>query len=177
MNVQRLRLGIARAARAVVRVWRQYAMQASVPHPRVTYSWRSPGSDLATARWLDDCRRLHARVGARPRPTLMYVSHEQLRQIFTDPRWASAYDATPPPRPARPPQVSEGHAPQPTAESMDSRPVAPSSPAAASDEHADRELRRLVFIRDLVRRGIYNEGFDPAHLPEQYRPPADDPAL
>jgi hypothetical protein len=107
----------------------------------------------------------------------MHVSREQLRQIFTDPRWASAYDAALPPRPPRAPLVSEAHAPQPAAESVDVRSAVPSRPAAASEDQAERERRRLTFIRDLVRRGIYNEGFDPAQLPEQYRPPADDQAL
>ncbi|HEV2235059.1 MAG TPA: hypothetical protein VGR57_00225 [Ktedonobacterales bacterium] len=175
MNVHRLKLWLGRAAQSVRRAWRQYAGRSRTIQPPMRYSAHAPSSDLASARWLDDARRLRARPGARPRPTLTQVSREQLRQILTDPRWASAYDAALPPRPPRPPLLGEAHAPQPAGESTDSRPAVPSRPAAASEDQADRQ-RRLAFIRDLVRRGIYNEGFDAAHLPEQYRPHPDAPA-
>ncbi|HEY7983423.1 MAG TPA: hypothetical protein VID73_04605 [Ktedonobacterales bacterium] len=175
MNVHRLKLWLARTAHTLQHAWRQAAGRPATVRPRATYSAHAPGSDLASARWLDDARRLRARPGARPRPALPHVSREQLRQIFTDPRWASAYDAAVPPRPPRAPLLGEAHAPQPAAESTDSRPAVPSRPAAASEDQADRERRRLAFIRDLVRRGIYNEGFDATHLPEQYRPRPDAP--
>jgi hypothetical protein len=179
MNVQRLKLAIVRVTRLLVHAWRQSSAQAGPVHPRASYGLRAPGSDLATARWLDDSRRLRARNSARPHPTLAQVSREQLRQIFTDPRWASAYDAAGGSRPPRAPTVGEASVQQPSAESVDSRPVVPSRPAAASEDAGDqgaRERRRLAFIRDLVRRGIYNEGFEPAQLPEQYRPRPEDPA-
>jgi hypothetical protein len=34
----------------------------------------------------------------------------------------------------------------------------------------ERERRRLLFMRELVGRGIYNEGFTPERMPDQYRP-------
>jgi hypothetical protein len=50
------------------------------------------------------------------------------------------------------------------------------NPAPSADGLTDRERRRLVFLRELVRRGAYNEGFAPGRLPDQYRPPAGGPS-
>jgi hypothetical protein len=179
MNVQRLKLAIVRLQRLLLRAGRQAAAPVVPIHPRTPHGAPAPGSDLAAARWLDDSRRLRARPSARSRPALAHVTREQLRQIFTDPRWASAYDAALSPRPPRAPSGGEARAPQSAAESVDSRPAVPSRPAAASEDagtHEARARRRLAFIRDLVRRGIYNEGFEPAQLPEQYRPRPEDAA-
>ena len=179
MNVQRLKLAIVHLQRRLLRARRRVSAAPVSVHPRSSSGALAPGTDLASARWLDDSRRLRARAGARPRPALAQVTRDQLRQIFTDPRWASAYDAARLPRPPRTPTGSETRAPHSAGESIDSRPAVPSRPAAASEdtgERAARERRRLAFIRDLVRRGIYNEGFEPAQLPEQYRHRPEDAA-
>jgi hypothetical protein len=175
MSVQRLKAWLSHIARA----WsaRSVARKPTVPAQRTlsTVGQTAPlRSGLASGRWLDDSRRLRARPAPRPRPALSPASREQLRRILRDPTWAVTYDATLAPRPPRTPPPSDPRAPQPSGESASSRPLATPSPAAASEDQADREQRRLRFVRDLVRRGVYNEGFDSTHLPDQYRPKASD---
>jgi hypothetical protein len=179
MDVQRLKLAIVRLKRLLLRAWGRPSDPTRPDHPHAFSGTLAPGSGLASARWLDDSRRLRARPSTRSRPALAQVTREQLRQIFTDPRWASAYDAARSSRPPRPPAGGEGRPTHSAGEAVDSRPAVPSRPAAASEDagtHEARARRRLVFIRDLVRRGIYNEGFGPAQLPEQYRPRPEDAA-
>jgi hypothetical protein len=178
MNVQHLKLWIARIASGFLRRGLASRGRGLAGNPPAPQSARLAGGDLASARWLADARRLRRRPIPRPRPMLTQVSREQLRQIFTDPRWASAYDAALPPRPPIAPKLGDPHPAYPSSEPLESRPSVPSRPAAASEDAQDQAARerRLTFIRDLVRRGIYNEGFEPDQLPEQYRPRPEEPA-
>lgn len=43
-----------------------------------------------------------------------------------------------------------------------------SAASLAAIEQLDATQRRLIFLRYLVRQGIYNEGFGSHPLPEQY---------
>ncbi len=63
--------------------------------------------------------------------------------------------ATPSPS-ALPPDISVGFTGELSAESL------------AAIEGMDATQRRLVFLRYLVRQGVYNEGFGERVLPEQY---------
>lgn len=126
------------------------------------------GSGLATSHWMADARRLRARPV--PRPALPAPAREQLRQIFRDPRWTVAYNAAPAVRPPRTPLTGTPQPTQPSSEPAAGRPRTSQGPSSAADGQGLHERRRLVYVRELVRRGIYNEGFDPSRLPEQYRP-------
>lgn len=131
---------------------------------------------LASGTWLEDARRLRARPLSRLGSSA--PSREHVHQILYDPHWAAAYSATHPehfPRtsPASEPHETERHA---------RRGEPASRPLTSSARQEDRESpslsslrarRRLVYVRELVRRGIYNEGFTPGALPEQYRPHPD----
>lgn len=126
---------------------------------------RLHGAGLASSRWLDDSRRLRMRP-SRP-PALPPPSREHLRQILRDPRWAAVFDTS---QPSRSPRVA-----QQAVESPSSRPLSTPIPPTSTGSFSDEERRRLVFVRQLVRRGVYNEGFAPAQLPEQYRHRATGP--
>jgi hypothetical protein len=178
MNVQRLKLWIARIAGSLLRRGLAASERDVAGNPQAPQGARLAGGGLASARWLADTRRLRPRPVPRPRPVVAHLAREQLRQIFTDPRWASAYDAALPPRTPTAPRFVDPHPAQPSSEPLETRPSVPSRPAAASEDAQDQAARErhLAFIRDLVRRGIYNEGFEPAQLPDQYRPRPEDPA-
>lgn len=160
-----------------------------------------PRSDLASSHWMEDARRLHGRVpfahlgtlppgirphaSARPQPRdarpprpARSPRDEQLREILRDPRWAAfdGHHGTPPP-----PRLPRGIDPRLThrpGEGVISRPMTTPSPSPTGDAQpaplTEREQRRLVFMRELVGRGVYNEGFAPAQVPDQYRPKPPD---
>jgi hypothetical protein len=119
-----------------------------------------PSGGLATARWLDDARRLRpvrlrpAGLGERARPTTRPSAGGESRRE----RESAAR-----PRPTPPLERSMKPA-QP------SQPVAP-APAAAMPPlpHHSPAERELLALRHLVRLGIYNEGFTNGAAPEQYR--------
>lgn len=128
---------------------------------------------LASGTWLEDARRLRVRPATRIGSAA--PSREHIHQILHDPHWAAAYNASqaehlPRTAPAVEPRETERHVRR--GEPI-SRPLASS---AQPDDHESpttaslRERRRLVYVRELVRRGIYNEGFTPGTLPDQYRP-------
>lgn len=125
--------------------------------------------------WLEDARRLRGRPALRPmqpRP-----ANEMLRQILRDPRWTSAFEAG---RLARPPRPSQPPDERTTNEPMRATPHLPAAPSEsthepANAEHAVESQRRLLLIRELVRRGLYNEGFKPGQVPDQYRPRSTPP--
>lgn len=118
------------------------------------------------ASWLDDGRRL------RPRPS---------PPAKLDQRWNARLI---PPRQPVPTQPQASRAPtirpaaeQPKAETPRKKPAEPAqsgelihpvsgSPSPAMDGQI--EYRRLMALKRLVRLGIYNEGFDPSRVPEQY---------
>lgn len=148
-------------ARARQRVRAEHAAVAATtaPHP-------SP----AGRNWLEDGRRLRGRPAPRPAPAR--PANEVLRQVLRDPHWTSAFEAGRLARPLHPLHPLEERT---TLEPLRLSPhlsAAPSDSAreAANGEDMVEEQRRLLLIRELVRRGLYNEGFKPGHIPEQYRP-------
>lgn len=137
-----------------------------------------PGSGASTsaASWLDDSRRL------RPRPSPL----AKLDQQWSPHTAGSARQPvpTPPPggratpiRPASEQPPAEAARPQhiePVTQPLPPR--APSRPdqrlpvPTGSTDLSDQILyRRLMGLKRLVRLGIYNEGFAPTSVPEQYR--------
>jgi hypothetical protein len=175
MIAHRLKVWVSRVGAALMRAL-AFASRPAVPvtpvHPRralaTVGSPPAHRSGLASSRWLDDSRRLRARPV--PRPALPPASKEHLRQILRDPRWAAAFNAAPATRSPRAPQSGDPRSARQTGEAAPGRPLTSSSASATPDAQAARERRRLDYVRELVRRGIYNEGFDAASLPEQYRP-------
>lgn len=127
--------------------------------------------------WLEDARRLRGRPA--PRPIAARPATETLRQILHDPRWTSAFEAGTQiraPRPSRP-LDQRPTLPLPQTQPAPHLPAAPSSSTSDTEQDAqthaseteDEARRRLTLIRDLVRRGLYNEGFKPGDIPDQYR--------
>ncbi|GAC1447452.1 MAG: hypothetical protein PVSMB4_02890 [Ktedonobacterales bacterium] len=174
MIVHRLRAWFSRVVAVVASQRRAYPGGRTLPPvhalaiPMPGTAARLHGTGLASSHWLDDSRRLRMRP-SRP-PALPPPSREHLRQILRDPRWAAVFDLSQPSRSPRAPQVA-----QQAIESAPSRPLATPIPPTSEPSLSDEERRRLVFLRQMVRRGVYNEGFAPAQLPEQYRPPTPGP--
>ncbi len=200
MDVRHLRAWLDRAATACAAAWRALMpgrrptvrqpvatrmVEGGAPHPR---------SDLASSLWMDDARRLHGRdpfahlgnippgmkppasAGPAPREarTLRPARSprdEQLREILRDPRWASfdGLRGSPPPRLPGRADSRPAHRP---GEGVISRPLTSPSPSgdAQPGPLTERERRRLHFLRELVERGVFNEGFAPERMPDQYRP-------
>lgn len=173
MIVHRLKVWLARviARAASVLSARAQPRRASAP-PRALITVGTPTayrSGLASSQWLADSRRLRARPA--PPSTQPALAAEYLRQILRDPRWAVAFDAGHSPRPPRgASSMADPRASQQPAGPAPSRPLTSPSPAADAGTSAELAWRRLIFVRELVHRGIYNEGFDPRHLPDHYRP-------
>lgn len=133
------------------------------------------GATTSTGSWLDDSRRL------RPHPSPLARLDQQwntraaggsARQpIPTQPHSSRAAPIRPaadqPPTEATTPQI--GPVTQPLPPRPPTRPDERSSvsfgPAGTSDQILHR---RLMGLKRLVRLGIYNEGFDPTSIPEQY---------
>jgi hypothetical protein len=121
-----------------------------------------PASGLASARWLDDTRRMRPRSSTtgggaardgqnRParsgRPNTVPLASLPLQ------------DRTP----GHPNPAHETPAPTP-------RPEYPTMPPPASAQQASNEGgRRLMALKYLVRLGIYNEGFASSSVPDQYQ--------
>jgi hypothetical protein len=173
MIVHRLKVWLARvlARAASLLSARAQPHRASAP-ARTLITVGTPTahrSGLASSQWLADSRRLRA----RPAPPSMQpaLAADYLRQILRDPRWAVAFDASHGPRPPRSASsMADPRASQQPTGPAPSRPLTSPSPAADAGTSAELAWRRLNFVRELVRRGIYNEGFDPRHLPDHYRP-------
>jgi hypothetical protein len=182
MNVVRLKAWVLGLLAPLAAAWRLRTRARAVG---VTQSERalvaaasaSPHrSGLATGTWLEDAHRLRARPLSRLGSAA--PSREHIHQILHDPHWAAAYNAA---------QTEHFPRTAPTAEPRETeqyvrRSEQASRPLASSARQEDRESpsmsslrerRRLVYVRELVRRGIYNEGFTPSTLPEQYRPRPD----
>jgi hypothetical protein len=122
-----------------------------------------PASGLASARWLDDTRRM------RPRSS-------------TTDGWAARNSQNPSTRSGRPNTVPlaslrpqdralgrtnsthEISAPTP-------RPEFPTMPPAGTDDQpaSNASGRRLMALKYLVRLGIYNEGYESSSVPDQYQ--------
>jgi hypothetical protein len=175
MIMRRLKMWLARAIGRIV-----VARPASLPSRTLAPSRalaalgapRPYRSGLASSQWLADARRLRARPTSRHATSSPSVDH--LRQILRDPGWTTAFDAGRLPGPPRStPQIADSRASQQSTGTASSRPL--TSPSPADHSAAELAQHRLVFVRELVRRGIYNEGFDPRHVPPQYRPKSPPP--
>jgi len=121
-----------------------------------------PSGGLATARWLDDARRLRpvrfgpANSSERARPTARPSAGGESRRERES---ANRPRPTPPlERSVKPAQPSQPVAPAP----------APAAAMPPLPHHSPAE-RELLALRHLVRLGIYNEGFTNNRVPEQYR--------
>ena len=132
-------------------------------------------STQQSGSWLDDAHRLRQRrstalATADQNHGKQAASGEPRPATPTRPIVPSTSASTPPAdaRPARPWQFPAHPTSTPTPV-----PITPPQPAAAA--HSSRELdevqarRRLMSLKYLVRIGLYNEGFAPSALPEQYR--------
>jgi hypothetical protein len=139
-----------------------------------------PASGLASARWLDDTRRMRPRSSAadgwtardgqnsstrsgRPNTVPLASLQPQDRALGRP----NSNQGTPIPRPEYPtmPPAGQGTpAPAP-------RPEYPTMPpAGTNDQSASSEGgRRLMALKYLVRLGIYNEGFASSSVPDQYQ--------
>lgn len=117
-----------------------------------------PSGGLASARWLDDARRLRpvrlrpAGSGDRARPTARPSAGGESRR---------ERESAIRPRPTAPLERSVKPA-QP------SQPIAPAAAMPPPPHHSPAQ-RELLALRHLVRLGIYNEGFTNNRVPEQYR--------
>lgn len=183
MNVARLKAWLLRLLAPLGAAWRVGAPSqtrvAQNERALVAAASTTPHrAGLASGSWLEDARRLRVRPLSRLGSAA--PSREHVHQILHDPRWATAYNAAqaehfPRTAPAVEPRETERkvrrgeQASRPLASSA--RPEERESPSLSSL----RERRRLVYVRELVRRGIYNEGFTPGALPEQYRPHPEHP--
>jgi hypothetical protein len=153
----------------VAAVVRAFARPPAVSAPLAVGGESASPRRLATrTNWLEDGRRL--RTHLVPRPAIARPSTETVRQILRDPHWASAFDAT---RLSRPPRASnplESRALPEGGEAAPTRPLATPGPATNAGSAAEEAQRRLTLMRDLVQRGLYNEGFTPHDAPDYYRP-------
>jgi hypothetical protein len=142
-----------------------------------------PASGLASARWLDDTRRMRprssttdgwaARDGQNPstprsgRPnTVPLASLRPQDRALGRPNPTHGAPA-PMPRPefpTMPPAGQQTSAPVP-------RPEFPTMPPAETDDQpaSNESGRRLMALKYLVRLGIYNEGFASSSVPDQYQ--------
>lgn len=137
---------------------------------------QSPTS-LTLSSWLDNGRRL--------RPRLRLTAREPGATITRPLRYNYKAQTAPPLPPAMPtPRINWAPI---VAEQTDTPPIAPIAPIApampsipaenAPDElgddltnleHLDADTRRLMVLRHLVRRRVFNEGFANNDIPAQY---------
>lgn len=128
-------------------------------------------STQQSGSWLDDAHRL------RPRRAALATA-DQMRGNQTasgEPRPGAPtrpiVPSTPPPetRLGRPWQFPAHPAPMPAPTPAPATPP-PAAPAPDSREGNEVQARRrLMSLRYLVRIGLYNEGFAPSAVPEQYQ--------
>ena len=139
----------------------------------------SNGAGSGVASWLDDGHRL------RPRPS----PPAKLDQRWNTRPIAPRQPVPTQPQPGRAPSIrpaAEQPAPEPPRKNpaepaarreepaLPTLPAEPeqvsdaSLPADASSAYGQHMHRRLMALKRLVRLGIYNEGFDPNRVPEQY---------
>ena len=135
------------------------------------------GSGASSGSWLADGRALRPRPvpqsASEPRWTVRGVAPRQQPPV-DQPRRAMPGQPVPahPAAEATPADAAPARAQQPP------QPAPPSQPARLtsaslhapddSDIHDQALYRRLMSLKRLVRLGIYGEGFDAQHVPEQY---------
>lgn len=139
----------------------------------------SRGATMAVS-WLDDSLRLRPHADTTISPDLGWANKRSRQH---SPSTEHATQATPLSQ-QNPPAPHTIEATTPTTQGPlksglshsqqdgTRQPLQPVSTAPATTETRsgmDDAQRRLIFLRYLVRQGIYNEGFSRAKLPEQYR--------
>lgn len=142
-----------------------------------------PGSaSLSLSNWLDNGRRL--RLTRAPRETVSNAGTGTSAGMAARPLWFKAHPTAAP----TPPAPTETSAPrvqcapvaaEPVKANPEPVPTVPAVPAAHTEddfgddlsnlEHLDADTRRLMLLRHLVRRRIFNEGFTGKDVPSQYR--------
>jgi hypothetical protein len=146
-----------------------------------------PASGLASARWLDDTRRMRprssttdgwaARDGQNPSTRSGRPNTVPLASLRPQDRAVGRPNSTHetsaptsrPEYPTMPPAGSGTSAPTPRAPTP--RPEYPTMPPASTDDQpaSNEGGRRLMALKYLVRLGIYNEGFASSSVPDQYQ--------
>jgi hypothetical protein len=169
-TLARLRSWIAGRVRALSRAERREVVAAAPRESRVNL--QQPRS------WLDDAHRLRPRrspaatteqIHGKPAPR-----REMRPGVPTRPIVPPTAPRSQQPSPVRPRQLPAHPAlPAPTpAPASTPAPIPPAvpQPAAANtpDDDAAQTRRQLLSLRYLVRLGLYNEGFAPDEVPEQY---------
>ncbi len=126
----------------------------------------TPASGLASARWLDDTRRMRPHLATADRWTAPGHPSQTARFVLPD---------TLPIAPSRPPERAAGST-TPLYEPLVAVPEPePESSAAESSAAGEDPLdslpaqRQLMALKYLIRLGIYNEGFASSNVPDQYQ--------
>jgi hypothetical protein len=130
----------------------------------VTTSTHSSG--LASARWLDDTRRMRPRLTSTEEWTMheRHIRPTQSQRPDTTPITSSRpLDTT-----REQQERSAPTQPQPARFAVSPSEEAPEAPGGV-ESAAGEERRRLLGLKYLVRLGIYNEGFDASTTPDQYQ--------
>jgi hypothetical protein len=122
-----------------------------------------PASGLASARWLDDTRRMRPRSST----TDGWAARDGQNRSTRSGRPNSVPLASLPPQDralGRPNLTHEISVPTP-------RPEFPTMPPAGTKNQpaSDESGRRMMALKYLVRLGIYNEGFANSSVPDQYQ--------
>jgi hypothetical protein len=135
--------------------------------------------------WLEDGRQLRLRPAKslRSEPNTRPDAPESPREIHRPRTGVPVVPSTSVPRPGSAPANLAASESAPHFVASASAPPSPSAPppdisvdftgelsadALAAIEGMDATQRRLVFLRYLVRQGVYNEGFSERILPQQY---------
>jgi hypothetical protein len=122
-----------------------------------------PASGLASARWLDDTRRMRPRSST----TDGWAARDGQNRSTRSGRPNSIPLASLRPQDralGRPNSTHEISVPTP-------RPEFPTMPPAGTKDQpaSDESGRRMMALKYLVRLGIYNEGFTSSSVPDQYQ--------
>lgn len=176
MLVQRLTKWLTNLLARVTMRWRP----ARLSRAGAGHSGRPAAGSRAqqAGSWLDDARRLRP-----PRSALATVDppHAQdgtPREGYGRPAERLIGRSAMPTHPLKPAGATPQNPPQPQPPKRLPAPSAPQQPVVASAPSGDgagdgytvdgQVRRRLMSLKYLVRIGLYNEGFPPGNLPEQY---------
>ena len=142
------------------------------------HSGRSAAGSRAqqAGSWLDDARRLRPPRSALATADPPHAQDGTPREGYVRPAERLIGRSAMPTHPLKPANATPQNPPQPPKRLP--APSAPQQPAVASVPSGDRAAdgatadgqagRRLMSLKYLVRIGLYNEGFPPGTLPEQY---------
>lgn len=127
-----------------------------------------PAIGLSLSSWLDNGRRLRPRLRIAPRD--IGASPTRPLRYKPAPMVSPATAEIPAPRIALTPLAPE---PADTPAAVPAAPAAQVYEEQGDDltnlEHLDTQTRRLMLLRHLVRKRIFNEGFVGDDIPRQYR--------